>query len=70
MEIVSVSHVYMEKEVLDPYCSIDGAIVRFYIDGLKPFWKLMSHYPVCKTDRVGWTSESGGIPLVVGEIRL
>ena len=61
MEIISIGHVCMEKEVFDPYCWIGGAIVRFYINGLKPCGELMFHYPVWVVDRVDHTSEPRSI---------
>ena len=61
MEVISIGHVYMEKKVFNPYGWVRGAIVRFYVDGFKPIWELVFHYPICKTDRVGWSSEPSGV---------
>ena len=48
MEIITVGHMYMEKEILDPYRGICCSIIRFDIHGFKPFWEFMFHYFICE----------------------
>jgi hypothetical protein len=66
MEIISIGHVDMEKEIFDPYRWVSSAIVLLDVDGLEPIGELMFHYPVCKADRVSGTSEPSSLASDVG----
>ena len=43
MEVISASHVNVEKKILNPYCGVCCSIVLFDVYGFKPFSKLVRH---------------------------
>ena len=61
VEIVSAGHVDVEEIVLDPDRGVCCAIIRFNIDGFKPFWDLMIHYLICEAQWVCGASVLGNI---------
>jgi len=44
VEIITASHVNVEKKVFNPYSRIRRSIICFNVYGLKPFWELVLHY--------------------------
>lgn len=48
MQVITAGHVDVEEEVLNPYCGICCAVVRFNVYGFETFWELMFHYFVCE----------------------
>ena len=44
MEIISTSHVNVEKKIFNPDGRIRRSIVLFDVYEFKPFWKLVLHY--------------------------
>ena len=61
MEVISSGHVDVEDEILNPYCRISCAIVRFDIDGLEPLREFMIQYFIYEVERVCGASISGRI---------
>ena len=59
MEIITVGHMNVEKEVFDPHCRICCSIIRFDVYGFKPFWVFMIHYFICEAQGVCGASMSG-----------
>ena len=51
----------MKEVVLDPDRGVCCAIIRFNIDGFKPFWDLMIHYLICEAQWVCDASVLGDI---------
>jgi hypothetical protein len=66
MEIVTASHVYMDKKIFNPYSGICRSIVCFNVYGFKPFWKLVLHYLIGKAHGVCGASISGNITAEFG----
>ena len=48
VEIVTASHVDVEKKIFYPYCGICHSIVSFNVHGFKPFGELVLHYLIGK----------------------
>ena len=61
MEIITASHVDMEKKVLNPYRGICCSIIWFNIHGFKPFWAFVLHYLVSEAKGVCGASVSGHV---------
>ena len=61
MEIVTASHVNMEKKVFNPYRGISRSIVFFNVYGFKPFRELVLHYLIGKAHGVCIASVSGNV---------
>ena len=61
MQIIAAGHVNVEKEIFYPYFGVCCAIIRFNIDGFKPFWDLMIHYLICEAQWVCGASVLGDI---------
>ena len=61
MEIISSSHVDVEDEILDPYCGIGCAVVRFNVDRLEPLGEFVIKYFICEAERVCGASISGRV---------
>ena len=66
MEIISASHVNVEKKIFNPYTGICRAIVRLDVHGFKPLWELVLHYLVGKAHGVCGTSIPGDIATELG----
>ena len=49
----------VEKEIFDPYRGVFCAIVRFDVDGFKPFWEFMIHYFISEAEGVCGASVPG-----------
>jgi hypothetical protein len=56
MEIVSISHVNVEEEILNPYCWISCAIILFNVDGLEVLGEFVLHNLIGETHGVCRTS--------------
>ena len=63
VKIVTTGHVDMKEIVFDPNRGVCCAIVRFNIDGFKPFWDLMIHYLICEAQWVCGASVLGHIAM-------
>ena len=61
MEVISASHVNVEKKIFNPYGKICHFIVLLDVHGFKPFQKLVLHYFIGKAHRVCDTSIPGDI---------
>ena len=66
MEVVSASHVNVEKKIFNPYSGICHAIVRLNVYGFKSFQKLVLHYLIGKAHGVCDTSIPGNIATEFG----
>ena len=61
VKIITAGHVDMKEIVFDPNHGVCCAIIRFNIDGFKPFWDLMIHYLICEAQWVCGASVLGDI---------
>ena len=52
MEIISASHVNVEKKIFNPYSGIHCSIVLLDVHGFEPFRKLVLHYLIGKAHGV------------------
>lgn len=66
MEVVPISHVYVEEEIFDPDSWIGCPIVLFDVYGFKPVREVMFHYFVCETNRVSGPFKSSRVVSNVG----
>ena len=55
MEIITVSHVNVEKKIFNPYSGICRSIICLDVYGFKPFRKLVLHYLTSKAHGVHGT---------------
>ena len=51
----------MENEILDPYCGVGCAVVRFNVDRLEPLREFVIQYFICEAKRVCGASVSGRV---------
>jgi hypothetical protein len=58
MKIISISHVYVEEEILDPYRRICSTVILFDVDRLKVLGKLVLHDLIDEAHGVCGTSVS------------
>ena len=61
VEIISASHVKVEKKIFNPYNGICRSILCLDVYGFKPFLKLVLHYLIRKAHGVCGASISGNI---------
>ena len=61
MEVVSSSHMYVENEILNPYCGIGCAVVSFDVDGLEPLGEFVIQYFIFEAEGVWGASISGRV---------
>ena len=66
VDVISTSHVNVEKEIFDPYGRIGRSIVLLDVHGFKPFRKLVLHYLIDKAHGVCGTPVSGDIVTKLG----
>ena len=66
MEVVSVGHVDVEEEILDPNCGISGVVILLDVDRFKVFGKLVCHNLIGKTHGVCGASRSDCVTMNFG----
>mgnify|MGYP005834882337 CR=1 FL=1 len=66
MEIITVSHVNVEKKIFNPYSGICRSIMCLDVYEFKPFWNLVLHYLIGKAHGVCGASISGNITTEFG----
>ena len=66
MDVISASHVNVEKKTFNPYGRIRRSIVLLDVHGFKPFQKLVPHYIIGKAHGVCIASVPGDIAMEFG----
>ena len=61
MEIISSSHMNVEKEIFDPYGRVCCPVILFNVYGFKPFGELVSHHLIRETHWVSGAPDPGYI---------
>ena len=66
VDIITATHVNVEKKIFNPYSGICHSIVCLDVYGFKPFQKLVLHYLIGKAQGVCGASTSGNITTEFG----
>ena len=66
VEVISTSHVNVDKKIYNPYGRIHRSIILLDVHGFKPFRKLVLRYFIDKAHRVCSTSIPGNVAMEFG----